>query len=105
MFYRVISPDAKMEISLDKEIIYNKLLTAIDKERQSQNLTWEQVSEKSGVPMGSIVYAFIENYSTFHVRINLDELIDICVALGIDICPLSVREFYGGNTINREYTR
>ncbi len=71
-------------------------------ERKSQNMTWEQLSEKSGVPMGSIVYAFIEKYPTFHVRLNLDEMIKLCVALDMYIATVPVWVFGCGVSFGRK---
>ena len=67
------------------ETMYNNIVETIKNECKIQVLSWEQLSEKSGVPMGSIVYAFIEKYSTFHVRLKLEELLKICEALDINI--------------------
>lgn len=67
------------------ESLYNRIVNKIDEERQSQNLSWKELSKKSEVPMLSIHYAFIEDYSDFHVRLKLDELLKLCVALDIDI--------------------
>ena len=84
------------------ENMYNQIIQDIDIERKSQNMTWEQLSEKSGVPMGSIVYAFIEKYSTFHVRLNLDEMIKLCVALDMYIATVPVWVFGCGVSFGRK---
>ena len=56
-------------------------------------MTWEQLSEKSGVSMGTIIYVFIEKYKTFHVRLTLEDMINLCVALDIDISLLPLRMY------------
>ena len=44
------------------ENMYNQIIQDIDIERKSQNMTWEQLSEKSGVSMGY-------NYICFYRKI------------------------------------
>ena len=85
--------DVRETLHITLEGLYNKIIKYIDYERRTKNLSWKELSEKSGVPMGSIVYAFIEKYSTFHVRLKFDELLKLCVALDIDISLFPLRMY------------
>lgn len=67
------------------ESMYNTIVETIKDECKTHELTWEQLSEKTGISMNRICYAFVEKYSTFHVRLKLDELLKICESLDINI--------------------
>ena len=84
------------------ENMYNQIIRDIDIERKSQNLSWKELSEKSGVPMLSIHYAFVEEYSAFHVRLKLDELLKLCVALDMYIATVPVWVFGCGVSFGRK---
>ena len=67
------------------ESLYTRIVNKIDEERQLQDLSWKELSMKSGVPMQRIIYAFIEKYSEFCVRLGLDDMLKLCISLDIDI--------------------
>ena len=51
--------------------------------------------------MGTIIYVFIEKYKTFHVRLTLEDMINLCVVLDMYIATVPVWVFGCGVSFGR----
>ena len=51
---------------------------------------------------GTIIYVFIEKYKTFHVRLTLEDMINLCVALDMYIATVPVWVFGCGVSFGRK---
>lgn len=71
--------------NLQIEKLYDKILNKIDNERIKQNLSLKDLEEITQIHINRLLYLFSEKYQEFDVRMKLDELLKLCIALNLDI--------------------